>query len=140
MNENMNQREIVDKYAELAEKKKKILEEIDLEMEKLRKEIVSYAKENNIEIMFGSNKKLSIKFFKNFKFPSRNSEQRKQLDNLLKQLNKWEEISTLDTFVLNKMIKEEKWPKEILDKIKDFGKFEEMPRLSLRDKQDLVVG
>jgi len=135
----MNQTELVDKYSELAGKKKRILDEIEREMNKLKEEIVNYAKENDVKIMFGSNKNLYVNILKNFKFPPKSSEQRNILESLLKELNRWGEISTLDTFALNKIVLNEKWPVDVLERVKEFGRFEEISRLSLRDKQEVVV-
>jgi putative RecB family exonuclease len=124
---------LVNKYAETYAKKK----ELETEINKIKEAVIVYAKKKGVEVIFGSNNKLSISFSEKFKFPSKGSEERKELDNLLKNLHKWEEISTLDTFALEKIIEDGSWPKEILEKIKRFGDFEEFSVVRLSRRKEL---
>jgi len=128
---------LVNKYAELNQKKKELTREIDREMDLLKEAIIKYAKKKGIDVIFGSNNKVSIRFTKIFKPPRKNTEEREELENMLKKLKKWDEISTLDSFALNRIIIDEQWPKEILNKVKKFGKIEETPRISLSKRRDV---
>ena len=127
---------LVDKYDKLYQRKIQLLEEIESEMESLKEVIVKYAKENGFEVIFGTDKKITVKQAKKFKFPGKRTKKREELESFLRNINRWDQISTLDTFALDKIIQKGYWPEETLTKIKDFGKFEESVRFSLTDRRD----
>lgn len=64
-------------------------------------------------------------------FPDRGSPERKELANILRQLNKWDEICDIDTLALDKIIKTGQWGNEILDQIKKFLNFDHKKQIFL---------
>ncbi|MBU3913293.1 MAG: PD-(D/E)XK nuclease family protein, partial [Nanoarchaeota archaeon] len=110
---------LVNKYAEIYSKKK----DIELELDKIKEAVIEYSKKKGIEVVFGSNNKISVKFSKKFKFPAKGTEERQELESLLKKLKKWDEVAALDTFALEKELDE--WPAEVVKKIKKFGSEED---------------
>ncbi|MFH0831717.1 MAG: PD-(D/E)XK nuclease family protein [archaeon] len=127
---------LVNRYAELTKQKREIVDKIEKEMEQLKEAIVQYAKKKGVDVIFGSNNKLAIKFSENLKLPGKNTKEREELDNLIKKLDKWDEVSTLDTFALTHILEDKEWPDEILKKIEKFGEMEESVRLSLSKREE----
>lgn len=116
--------QLVNKYADLYTKKK----DLEIELEKIKEAVIKFAKEKEVEVIFGSNNKLSIKFTKKFKFPGKGTEERAELESLLKKLKKWNDVATLDTFALEKAL--DVWPSDIVKKLKKFS--EEVESESIR--------
>ena len=72
-------------------------------------------------------------------FPSKQSEERKKLDEIIRSSEKWDEVSTLDTFALEKIVRSKKWNEDLLNNIKKFSKTEFIRTViisKLKDKED----
>jgi len=129
---------LVNTFAAFDLKKKEYKEkikEIDNELEKLKEVVIKYATSEGWEVIMGSDHKLKISEKQKISFPPKNSEARKTLEDILRQLNKIEEVSTLDTYALEKIIKEGEWDEIILEKIKVFYKMETVKSVNLSKKK-----
>ena len=129
---------LVNTYAQLDFQKKEYnekIKEIENELDEIKEAVIKYAASEGLEVIVGSDKQLKITEKQKVSFPAKNSEPRKTLEEILKQLNKFEEVSTLDTFALERIIKEKDWDKEILEMIKGFYNLEIMISVSLSKKK-----
>lgn len=61
---------IVDKYSELQEEKKAI----DSEMERLKEDMIAFAKQKSLDVIYGSNKKASVKPYEKVIYPDNKEE------------------------------------------------------------------
>lgn len=130
---------LVNAYAEVSAKKKGLKENIDTldeELEKIKEAVIKYGEKENIEVIRGSNNKLKISQKQKVTSPAKGSPERLELENILREINKWGEVSDLDIFAMEKVINEGKWDKGILDKIKKFLKIEVKKNVSLSRLQD----
>lgn len=123
--------QLVNRYAQLKEKKKQITLDLYAEMDKIEQALITYAKKEHIDVVYGSNKKVKIKSYQRYKLPSKHSKKRKEIIEILKEKGKWKEVNQLDTSALNKIIQEEKWEKELLDLLKNYVSLETSNRLYL---------
>jgi len=113
---------LVNLYAELVAEKRRI----KAELEKLKEAIIAYARREGVEIIRGKNNKLRVKVYQRAKFPgSDDAQQRKALEDLLKQEGKWMEVSDLSTSALAKAVEEGNWSPELVEKIKSYQRIEE---------------
>ena len=122
---------LVNWYARLVEEKKAFLQKVETELEQLKEAIIAYAKKENVEIIRGSDKKLSVKIDTKAKFPTKEEEERAELDELLKSAGKWMEISDLNVYALARAMQREEWSSELVKKIEKFQRLEEQYRLTL---------
>lgn len=122
---------LVNRYAKLAEEKKAFLERVEAEMEELREAIIAYAQREGVEAIRGSDRKLSVRLDKRPRFPTKDEEERAELDALLKNAGKWVEVSDLNVHALAKAMKEGEWSPELVKKIEEYRRFEEQYRLTL---------
>ena len=120
---------LVDRYVELKAKKKQFNDEIDSELEKIEEALFVFAEKENIDVVFGSNKKVRIKEVEQIKFPSKNTKLRIQLENMLKNSGIWDKVDQLDTSALNKILTEEKIDEKLIEEINRFLKVEKSKRL-----------
>lgn len=123
--------QLVNKYAELKNKQKQIDVELDSEIAKLEEAIKHFAEKENVDVVFGSGNKVRIAINERYSFPSKNSKEREELERLLKEYGKWDDVIQMDTSSLGKIIQEKMWDKELLSELKKYTKFEYSKRLYL---------
>ncbi len=129
---------LVNRYARLVDEKRAFLDRVEAEMEQLKEAIIAYAKREVVEVIMGSDKKLSVRIDAKPKFPTKEEEERAELDALLKSAGKWMEVSDLNVYALAKAMQKEEWSPELLKKIEKFQRLEEQYRLmlsALREKE-----
>jgi putative RecB family exonuclease len=122
---------LVNRYAELKAKQKQVKLDLYAEMEKVEEALIKFAEKEQVDVVFGSNNKVKITVSKRFASPSKHSKEREELEQLLKEHGKWDEVAQLDTSAINKIIMEKKWDDQILDVLKEYVKLEESKRLYL---------
>ena len=125
---------LVNRYAELQQKKKQVTLDLYAEIEKLEEAIIKFAEKENIDVVFGSNNKVKVKSSERYACPAKHSKEREKLEQLLREHGKWEEVAQLDTNAINKIIQEQKWDSVLIDTLKNYVKFEESKRLYLSKK------
>ncbi len=114
---------LVDTYADLASEKKKLQGElytIEKEMDKVKDAAIKYSEKEEAEVIRGRNSKIRITEKTKVSSPSKSSPERKTFEDELKALDKWDEISTVDTNAIEKVVNEERWDKKMIDKIRKF--------------------
>ncbi len=120
---------LVNKYIELSEQKRKLVSEIDEKLDKLKEALVKFAKKRGVNVVFGSNNKIRVSITDHYKFPGKGTKEREKLIEVLKKLRKWEEIADIDTYGLNRIMKEKLWSPQELRLIRRFATKEETHRL-----------
>ncbi len=120
---------LVNRYAELKEKKKKFVDEIDTELDEIEEALFSFAEKENVDVVFGSKNKVRIKETETVRFPSKSSKEREKLEKLLKENGIWEDVDQLDTSALNKLLADEKIDKKLVGEINKFLKLEKSKRV-----------
>ena len=112
---------LVDKYAAL----KHEAESIDDEMKKVREAILDYAKKEEVVAIKGSDYKVQIKFGEDLKFPVKSDAERSELEGMIKEAGKWEEVSQLDAISLKRVVQSNQWSKDLIDNVMKYGRIEE---------------
>lgn len=123
--------QLVNRYAELKAKQRQVKLDLYAEIEKIEEAIVDFAGKNNYGVVVGSNNQVKIKTAIRYACPSKHSKERKELEKLLREQGKWDDVVQLDTSAINKIIQENTWDDEILDVLKGYVKLEESKRLYL---------
>jgi RecB family exonuclease len=126
-------------FAKLLAKKKERqgeIEKIDEEIDKLKEAVIKYAKKEGIEVIKGSDNKLKVSEKQKISSPPKGSPEREELTKILRDINKWDEVSDLDPYAIERAINEARWDKKIVDKIKKFLTVEVKISVSLSKLQD----
>lgn len=116
---------IVDKFAEI----KKQLSELQEEEDKLKEELISFAKQKGLDTIYGSNMKCSVKDLKKIALP----EEKEELIALIKKKGLWEEFAMLNYSKFNAQGRKGELDKDIMGKVS----LEEDWRVSLSKRKDL---
>ena len=123
---------LVNKYAELKEK----ASEIEEELGKVKEAIFDYARREQVEMIKGSDRKIKVKFDEKLKFPGKNEAERQELEDTIKSLGKWMEVSQLDTTVITRIVESGLWDKELIDEVMKYGRIEETSSVYLSKLKD----
>lgn len=107
------------------EKIEKLKGELEQKEEDLKKKIVELARQKNTNILFGSNKKCSIKEYVKIVYP----EDKTGIINVMKQKGIYDRFSMINYMGFNSAIIKEDVAQEIVDLIKK----EKVFRVSLKD-------
>ena len=87
-------------------------------MDKVKEAVTKYSEKEEAEVIRGRNSKIRITEKTKVSSPSKSSPERKAFEDEFKALDKWDEISTVDTNAIEKVVNEERWDKKIIDKIR----------------------
>ncbi|MBL7147758.1 MAG: hypothetical protein ISS82_02945 [Nanoarchaeota archaeon] len=116
-----NDNGLIDEYEKLEIQKK----EIEIKEQELKNKIIELAKQKNVEILFGTHKKCSIKEYDKIIYP----EDKTKIVELIKLNGLYDKFSSINYFKLNPAILKGEIDKEILNLTKKEKAF----RLSFRD-------
>jgi putative RecB family exonuclease len=130
--------ELVNKYVEIKHKMKKLEEERD----QLEQAIFAFAKENDLEVIRGSDNKVKIKCETKIDLPLKSSDPEtwQEIETLIRKAGRWEEVSKLDRNEILKKITEENWDKALIEKLRKYLVEKEEKRIypsALRDKDKI---
>jgi len=126
--------QLVNEFTRLDNEKKSYqakIKEIEEELNKIKEAVIQYAGNIGVDVVIGSDHKLKISSSEKIIVPDKGTKERESLIELLKKLNKFEEVLTFDTTELKKAMKEGKWELGILEEIKKLVKMERVKSVSL---------
>ena len=127
---------LVNEYAALILQKQKALDEIEPKLEKIKQALVAYAEKHKLKVVAGSDHRATVWISEVIKAPNRNEQGREELEALLKKLGIWKDVSSLDTFSLSRLIKENHWPQEFVDKLMPYLRKEKISKIYLRASEN----
>lgn len=122
--------QLVDRYAHLRDQER----EIRALLEEMRKRLIAYARQERVDVISGTEQLASVSLKKKFKFPESGDQRRKALEEILHQVGKWDEVSSLNHTRLDRILHDNEWNAELEEKIKPFTTEEEEVRVNLRKK------
>jgi putative RecB family exonuclease len=125
---------LVDEYirikGELDEHRKEAEEKLD----KIKEALVSFCRKKRIQVVSGSQNRITVKEYESIKLPAKNSDERAELILVLKELGKLEEVSDLDTYALIRILGNKAWDEKELDRLSQFWTKEKNFRLTIGKK------
>lgn len=127
--------QLVDRLEELQSLKKKI----EAEIEETKESLITYAKREGIDRVFGSTKVAKIERETKINFPDTSDEKRAQLENMIKELGRWNEVSLLNVRKLATIVKEGEWDEDITSKIDGFIERKEKKSVTLVKKKNVNI-
>lgn len=119
---------LVDKYSEIKTK----LSQLKIDEEEFKDNLIRYAKQFEIDIVYGSNKKCSVKEFEKIVMPEDKADKEKFIQ-LIKDKGLWDEFSMICYPKINSKVIKGELDKDITEKVdivKDF-------RLNLSKRKDV---
>ena len=129
---------LVTSYSELEEEKKQLktkIAEIEEEQAKIAEAAVEFAEKEDSWVIDGPDKQLVVTVKEELGAPARTEDTEKWegLRNILIENDKYVDVSTVNSSMLNKMLKS--WPQEFIDKIKGFLSKKTIKKVDLKNKK-----
>lgn len=125
---------LVDEYVRTKNEYDEYREEAEKKLEKLKQALVSFCEKEGFSVVFGSEKKITVKEQEAIKFPAKNTEERDKLTAVLKGIGRWEDVSELDTYTLARILKNSEWPEDHLALLRSYQVLEKTSRLTVAKK------
>jgi putative RecB family exonuclease len=110
--------------------------EIEAEIEEKKGALIDYSDREGVDRIFGSNKMAKIKKETRLSFPDTKDEKRAQLEKIIKEEGKWDEVSSLDVRKLAKKIEEGEWEEGFLESVEKLGEKKERKSVTLLKKKE----
>lgn len=128
---------LVSMYAQLENEKRELKKKIfaiEKEQAKIAEAVIKMAEQEDIRLIDGPENQLLVTIKEELAAPTRREDATKwqALRNFLIKENKYEEVSTVNNNMLNRMLR--KWPQEFVDKIKIFLVKRVVKRVDLKKK------
>ncbi len=124
--------QLVDRYAELKERRA----EIDLELEELKGRIDEFCAAMEVDQVRGSCNLLNLSRKDAPRFPDAKSPERRALENLVRQLGHWDEVSSLNTHKLGRAVSGGAWSEFDSTQVDQFLNWEETVTLRLKRAEE----
>jgi len=105
-------------------------------MEKIKEKIVKYAKEKDVQFVYGSDVKANVKVYKNPYFPRSDDPEREELVEILRKEGKLDELSSLRLRKLSSKFENKEFDQELLDKLENLVEINEYSRIYLSKKKN----
>jgi putative RecB family exonuclease len=96
-------------------------ERIKLEIEQVKEAMVAYAQTKKVDILYNKTHKVRVRVYPKMDFPGKSDPGRAKLETAVKEAGIWNDVATLDTFVLSKKLQDNTWPPDQVAKIKKAG-------------------
>ncbi len=122
---------LVDEYVKIKGKLDEHRREADEKLERLKEALIAFCKKEAVQVVFGSENKITVKEYESTKLPGKGTDEREELIQILKRIGKLEEVSDLDVYALARILDNEDWQKEELDKLSSFWTKEKNYRLTV---------
>ena len=116
---------LVNRYADIIEKKRVLNEELDAEISKLEDALYAYGEREHLETIGGGDHVARIKTERKEKYPLKSDPRRRALDELIKKAGKWMEVSDMNPWMLARVLGRSSWSPELVRKVKEYCTVEE---------------
>ncbi len=127
---------LVNRYVEAKERKRLFNEEIEVEIAKIEEALYVFAREKEVEAIYGSDHVAKIKTEMKEKYPLKGDPNRKTLDEMIKRAGKWMEVSDLNPWMLAKIISRGGWPPSLVNRVKEFSTVEESRSITVSNLKE----
>ncbi|MDG6218371.1 MAG: PD-(D/E)XK nuclease family protein [Candidatus Thermoplasmatota archaeon] len=129
-------KQLVDRYAELEKQKKQMKLDMYAESDHIKEALIKYATRENLDVIYGTDSKVLLHQSSRFVIPEKGTTEWEKLKELLKRNQKWDEITSLDTSALSKILKENQWDEALIEQLKIYVKLETRKQLYFTKKQE----
>ncbi len=127
---------LVNRYADLIEKKRALNEELDAEISKLEDALYAYGEREHLETIGGSDHVARIKTERKEKYPLKSDPRRRALDELIKKAGKWMEVSDMNPWMLARVLGRSSWSPELVRKVKEYCTVEETRSITVSKSKE----
>ncbi|MFC2161345.1 RecB family exonuclease [Acidobacteriota bacterium] len=125
---------LVDEYVKVKQDWDEQKKSMEKKLEKLKEALISLSQKDDMQVIHGSERKITIKVSESVKFPAKKTEERNQLIEYLKSSGKFKDVVDLDIFALKKIIKDREWDADFLKNLEPYTTKERTYSLNVSKK------
>lgn len=125
---------LVEEYARIKGELDGYKKEADEKLGKIREALITFCQREGVSVVFGFENKVLVKEQEYTKFPRKNTKERQELVDALKEIGRFSDVSELDVHALAKVLQKKEWGDEELEVLKKFETTEIGYRLSVSKK------
>ena len=125
---------LVDEYVRFKEEWDVHKKEADAKLDKLKTALIAFCEREDLSAVAGTEKKIVLSKSRSLKLPGKNTRERRDMEDFLKKVQKYSEVSCLDTFALAKFIQQDLWDEAILTELDRYTSEEISYRLNISNK------
>ncbi len=125
--------QLVDRLEELQSMKKKI----EVQIDETKESLITYSEREGMDRIFGSAKVAKVERDTKLSFPDTNDAKRVQLENIVREADKWDEVSLLNVRKLATIVEQSVWEDSLTSRIEEFIKREEKKSVTLVKRKSL---
>lgn len=109
--------QLADGYAKTKDEMDRLAERLD----QLRELILEFCRQTQTSVLAGHGVRVGVKSGEKIKFPGKSDPGRESLEEFIRGLGRWEEVSDVNTSELAKILKEKRWTPELLEQLGSFA-------------------
>ncbi len=125
---------LVDDYVRIKGELDEHRREADEKLEKLKEALIAFCQKEGIQVVFGSENKITVKEYETIKLPGKGTEEREKLIHILERIGRLEEVSDLNVYALSRILDHKDWDKAELAQLRTFWTKEKNYRLTVSKK------
>ncbi len=125
---------LVDEYVRIKGALDEHRREADEKLEKLKEALIAFCQKEGIQVVFGSENKITVKEYESIKLPGKGTEEREMLIHILEKIGRLEEVSDLNIYALARILDSKDWDKAELAQLSTFWTKEKNYRLTVSKK------
>jgi putative RecB family exonuclease len=125
---------LVDEFVRIKGELEEHRKEADEKLEKLKEALIAFCQREGVQVVFGSENKITVKEYESKKLPGKGTAEREKLICILESIGRLEEVSDLNVYALTKALNNDDWEQEELDKLNSFWIKEKNYRLTVSKK------
>ncbi|MGB6679876.1 MAG: PD-(D/E)XK nuclease family protein [Candidatus Bathyarchaeia archaeon] len=126
---------LVDEYVRVRDVFSEYKKEAEEKLGKIKEALIEFCNKGDVQVVFGSDKKITVKEEETFKFPGKGTVERGELVDLLKSMNKFDLFFDLDVHGLKKVIEKKEWDESDLEMVSKYIEKDLSYRLSVGKKE-----
>jgi len=90
-------------------------------LEQIREQILEFCRQQQVSVLAGDGVRVAVKFQEKTKLPGKGDPLREQLEEFVRRIGRWDEVSGLNLHDLVRVLENEEWPPELLDQLRRFA-------------------
>lgn len=127
--------QLVDDYVRIKEEWDAFKSGAETKLAKLKAALLAYCEKEGIQVVAGTDKKITLGSFEVIKLPAKHSPERQELLQALHDLGRFNDVAELDTHALTRFIQSKTWEDNELECLQKFIKKETGCRLSISQRK-----
>jgi RecB family exonuclease len=107
------------------------IDRLEARLEELRRLVIEFCRQKQVNVVAGKGVRVKVKFEEEPRFPVKDDPQRASLEDFVRRLGRWDDVSDLNLNQLGKILKEKQWEPKLLEKLRQFATTESSVRVAI---------